>query len=67
MSTLTSEQFEFLKESLTVILNVECKKFLAREDKWYPLYQDLRKNLSAFWSQERNFKALIAYWCDCVK
>lgn len=33
MSTLTSEQFELLKESLTVILNVECKKFLAREDK----------------------------------
>ena len=33
MSTLTSEQFEILKESLTVILYVECKKFLAREDK----------------------------------
>ena len=67
MNTLTREQFEFLKESLTVILNVECKKFLAREDKWYPLHQDLRKNLSAFWFQEGNFKALIAYWCNFFK
>ena len=66
MSRLTREQFEFLKESLTVILNVECKKFMAWEDKWYPLHQDLRKNLSAFWFQEGNFKTLIAYWCDCL-
>ncbi len=33
MKTLTREQFEFLKESLTVILNTECKKFLEKEDK----------------------------------
>lgn len=29
MSTLTSEQFKILKESLTVLLNVECKKFMT--------------------------------------
>lgn len=33
MSMLTTEEFEFLKESLTVLLNEECKKFLAREDR----------------------------------
>ena len=67
MSRLTREQFEFLKESLTVILNVECKKFMAREDKWYTLHQDLRRDLLAFWAKESDFNALIAYWCDCVK
>jgi hypothetical protein len=33
MKDLTNEQFEFLKESLTVILNDSCQQFLAKPDK----------------------------------
>lgn len=61
MKDLTNEEFEFLKESLTVILNEECSEFLGRPDRGYDIHQDLRKELLSFWRSNSNFQELIIF------
>lgn len=67
MSELTNSQFEFLKESLTFLLNYEFKEFLLRLDNWYELHQDFRKELESYWLKDKSFTNLIAYWVQEVK
>jgi len=58
---LSLEQKEILKESLTVILNNEFLPYLCQKDKGYIPHQALRKQLSKFWSQNKNLDALIDF------
>ncbi len=67
VASLTDQQFEFLKESMTVILNHECKEFLWKPDTWYTIHKELREKLDAFWSTNKNFDDLVKYWCKQVK
>ncbi len=63
---LDENQFEFFKEALTVILNIEAKEFLCKEDCWYKLHYDLRQKLRKFWEEgDQDFKKLIDFWISC--
>lgn len=65
--SLTNEQFEFLKESMTIILNHECKQFLWKPDTWYSIHRGLREILEKFWTTNKNFDDFVVYWCNQVK
>lgn len=64
---LNNQEFEFLKEALTVILNYEFKEFLWRQDEWYPIHRELRNQLEIFWQQNKNFEELVIYWSEIIK
>ena len=64
---LNQEQFEFLKESLTFLLNSEFKEFLGREDSWYALHQSLRKELAEYRKNKKDFEGLIVYWANVLQ
>jgi len=58
---LTNIQFEYLKESLTVILNYDFKKYLCQTDSGYEIHQDLRKKLADFWIKTQDFDKLVSF------
>jgi hypothetical protein len=64
---LNNDEFEFLKESLTIILNHELKEFLWKPDQWYIIHQKLREKLDLFWQNNKNFEELVIYWSDLIK
>jgi len=55
---LGKEKYNELKESLTVLLNVECGDLLPDGvvDEGYPQHQALRKNISELWSTHKDIK-----------
>jgi hypothetical protein len=67
MKELSEAEFEFLKESLTVILNDECLEFMGKLDMGYPIHQALRRDLLREWRQHHNFQKLITWGCERVK
>jgi hypothetical protein len=56
---ISENQFQDLKESLTVLLNIEFKDLLKSEDIGYPNHQELRKFISEEWKKEQDFGRLI--------
>jgi hypothetical protein len=50
---LGAEKYNDLKESLTVLLNIECQHLLPEGDmdKGYPQHQDLRLRIMELWKQ----------------
>jgi hypothetical protein len=56
---LSKSQFADLKESLTVLLNVEFKNLFIVRDKGYPVHQELRTFISEQWERSKNFSELI--------
>ncbi|MDD4289897.1 MAG: hypothetical protein PHH83_01315 [Patescibacteria group bacterium] len=58
---LDDRQFEFLKESLTVILNSEFNDLMYGEDRGYEIHQELRSKLSDYWTKTKDFDKLIDY------
>jgi len=67
MKDLSQEEFEFLKESLTVILNDECLEFLGKMDEGYSIHQGLRRDLLQKWRQCHDFPQVVVYGCQQVK
>lgn len=61
-TNLKKNEFEFLKESLTVILNDYYPQILFREDRGYPLHQKFRTLLYQKWKEVRSFDMLVEYW-----
>ena len=60
-TNLKKNEFEFLKESLTVILNDYYPQILFREDRGYPLNQKFRTLLYQKWKEVRSFDLLVEY------
>ncbi len=54
------EQYNDLKEALTVLLNVECKDLLPEgvEDVGYPQHRELRERILKFWDKEKDIEKL---------
>lgn len=48
------QKYNDLKESLTVLLNIECKNLLPEgiKDEGYPQHQDLREQITELWSKK---------------
>ena len=49
-----------IKESLTVLLNIEFKNLMGGEiDKGYPQHQEMRKKISTLWREELTVKEVV--------
>lgn len=59
VAELSDKQFDFLKESLTVILDKDFLPIIQRPDQGYKLHQAFRKELSQFWQKEKDFHKLV--------
>jgi hypothetical protein len=59
-ATLGKSKYNNLKESLTVLLNVECKDLLPDGvmDAGYPQHQSIRENILQFWAKNKNISNL---------
>ncbi len=51
LDKIGAEKYNIIKESLTVILNLECKDLLPEKDLGYPNHQELREKIS-MWHKE---------------
>lgn len=58
---LTKDQFEYLKESLTVILDEDFLDLIDKPDEGYPIHQKLRSKLRKHWKKHHDFEKLIKY------
>jgi len=56
---INEKQFDFLRESMTVILNEEFREITQEIDKGYPIHQEFRKRLLVLWKQRQNFQEFI--------
>jgi hypothetical protein len=61
IAKLSEDQFQYLKESLTVILDNDLVPLIERPDKGYDLHQNYRKQLQGFWKNNHDFARLIDY------
>ena len=63
---LGTSKYNELKESLTVLLNIECGDLLPAgiQDIGYPQHQDLRNKILQYWEKDRNMKNLWNYLVD---
>ncbi len=48
------KKYDNIKEALTVLLNVECKKLLPEgiQDKGYPQHKELREKILKIWTEK---------------
>ncbi|MDK2899430.1 MAG: hypothetical protein PWQ10_617 [Patescibacteria group bacterium] len=58
---LSNEQFEWLKESLTVILDEDLYPLVKSPDKGYFIHQKFREQLHSFWKTNNDFNKLIGF------
>lgn len=61
VSKLSKEQFEFLKESLTIILDQDFFPMIKKTDKGYKIHQNFRNELTNFWLKEKDFNKLVEF------
>lgn len=61
ISKLSEDQFQYLKESLTVILDDNIVPLIEHPDKGYGTHQKFRKELHEFWKTNHNFDKLVDY------
>jgi hypothetical protein len=57
---LGKEKYNDIKESLTVLLNVECKDLLSegKEDIGYPQHKEMREEILKIWGEEKDIEKL---------
>ena len=60
---LGKQKYNDLKESLTVLLNVECEDLLPSGviDTGYSQHQETREKILVYWKKNRNIKNLWNY------
>lgn len=61
VAKLTEEEFEFLKESLTIILDKNFTPIIKKPDQGYDLHQNFRRELKKFWHKNNNFDSLVEF------
>jgi len=61
ISKLSNDQFEMLKESLTVILDRDFFPFIDEVDSGYKVHKNFRQKLYCFWQKGKNFDHLVEY------
>ncbi len=59
LKKINDEQFSFLKESMTVIINKEFTQITSEKDKGYKLHQKFRKYLLDLWKYKKNFSQFV--------
>jgi hypothetical protein len=61
ISKLNEDQFQYLKESLTVILDNDIVPLIEYPDKGYDMHQEFRKELHEFWKTNHDFDKLVDF------
>ena len=61
---LNFKDFDWIKESLTVVLDEDCVPPMKKPDSGYPIHRDFRDKLHKKWVKNNNFDSLVDY---CVK
>jgi hypothetical protein len=61
------EKTEDLKESLTVLLNLEFNDLFFNLDNGYPNHQELRKFIKDEWKKEKNYNKLLIKCVEYLK
>jgi len=61
ISTLNEKDFNYLKESLTVILDNDLLPLIESPDRGYAIHQDFRNELHKFWENNKDFSSLVDY------
>lgn len=59
VSKLSDDQFEWLKESLTLVLDKDLMPLIECVDVGYDIHQPLRKELHKFWKKNHDFDKLV--------
>lgn len=67
VSKLSDYEFEFLKESLTVVLDDDLKPLINSSDNGYPMHQEFRKELHKNWKKYHDFDKLIDFGLAILK
>jgi hypothetical protein len=61
VNKLNDEEFNYLKESLTMIIGKDMFSIILNPDRGYDKHKDFRLKLKEFWQKERNFDKLVEY------
>jgi len=61
VSKLSEDQFQYLKESLTVILDNDVVPLIEYPDKGYDMHQEFRKILHEYWETNHDFDKLVEF------
>lgn len=64
---LSEKDFDYLKEAMTVILNLEFEDLMFSPDNGYIIYKELRQKLLDFWTKDKDFDKLIEYGVSEIK
>jgi hypothetical protein len=64
---LTNEQFQDLKEALTVLLNHDFRDLLGEEDRGYPKHKELREFIEEQWAKKKDFNSLLIKSIEYLK
>ncbi|MDP3052302.1 MAG: hypothetical protein Q8N42_02220 [bacterium] len=59
LKKINNEQFSFLKESMTVIINKEFAHIISEQDKGYAIHQEFRRYLLDLWEHRRGFSQFV--------
>jgi len=59
VAKLSRTRFEFLKESLTVILDEDFLDLIEKKDQGYPVHKEFRTVLKKYWKANHNFEKLV--------
>lgn len=66
VNKLSREEFEFLKESLTIILDKDFELIIQSPDRGYAIHQEFRKELERYWAKTRDFEKLVDFGVETV-
>jgi hypothetical protein len=64
---LTWSQMWAIKESFTVLLNIECADLRIKKDNGYAGHEKVREKISKDWKKYKNFEKVLDKACEYVK
>ncbi len=67
VSKISDDQFEYLKESLTVILDESFIPIISKPDTGYPAHKILRNQLIKYYKHEKDFDKLVKYGLKIIQ
>lgn len=65
--SLTDNQMWAIKESFTVLLNIECSNLRFELDQGYPAHEKIRLRIKNDWKKYKNFEKVLDNVCGYVK
>jgi len=61
VSKLDDEHYEYIKETLTVILDEDLYPLIEFSDRGYEMHKEFRDELHEFWKNNKNFDKLVEF------